>query len=270
MIVGIFFGTAIGVVLGLTGAGGGILAVPALVLGLGFSMTEATPVALMAVGCAAMLGAIDGLRKGLVRYKAALLMAALGALFSPLGVRIAHQVSERWLMTLFSAVMLIVAWRMANQANSHQQPNASPEYLEKNCMLNPATGKLRWNLKCCTTLATIGTVSGMFTGMLGVGGGFLIVPACRQFSNVSMHGIVATSLMVIALISGSAVAGALLHGVRIPLIGWTFIGAALIGMLLGRLAAPTLPARILQIGFASIATVVALILIGKTYFNGML
>src|SRR3546814_945555 len=80
-----FLGALIGLVMGMTGAGGGILAVPALVVGLGFSMTAATPVALMAVGISAMVGALDGLSKKIVRYKAAAQLAVLGSMLSHAG-----------------------------------------------------------------------------------------------------------------------------------------------------------------------------------------
>lgn len=266
MPLSLLLGMTVGFVLGLTGAGGGILAVPALVLGLGMSMTEATPVALIAVGTAAMLGCADGLRTGIVRYKAAMLMAAAGALFSPLGVVIAHRLSDEILMTLFSMVMLIVAFRMLRQAIPENSLSRNSAYLEKNCMLDPATGKLAWNLKCSSSLAAVGSVSGLFTGMLGIGGGFLIVPGFKRFSDVGMHGIVATSLMVIALISASAVVGAVASGVRISDMGWYFIIAAAIGMLAGRFASPHLPARLLQIGFAALAAIVAVSLMIRTAY----
>src|SRR3546814_10973953 len=63
------------------------------------------------------------------------------------------------------------------------------------------TGRFIWSLRTVTTLASIGAVSGLFTGMLGVGGGFIIVPALGYFSELRMHSIVATSLLVIALLS---------------------------------------------------------------------
>ena len=110
MLLASLFGVVMGLILGLTGAGGGILAVPALVLGLGWTMTQAAPVALFAVGSAAAVGAIDGLRHGLVRYRAALLIAALGAVFSPVGIYFAHQLPEKVLMILFSLLMVMVAW----------------------------------------------------------------------------------------------------------------------------------------------------------------
>ncbi len=262
----IVLGAIIGITLGLTGAGGGILAVPALVLGIGLSMTQATPIALMAVGTAALLGALDGLRKGLVRYKAALLMAAVGSLVSPLGMWIAHRVSATWLMTLFSLVMMLVAARMLQQARKDSRQQDPNTERQKPCTINPATRKLHWTWKSSSILATIGSVAGLFTGMLGVGGGFLIVPAFKHFSNISMHGIVATSLMVIALVSASSVMGALFLGAQVPAEGWYFIVAAAGGMLVGRRVAPALPEKWLQAGFASITLVVSLMLIGKTYF----
>jgi uncharacterized membrane protein YfcA len=75
MLISLILGALVGAVLGLTGAGGGILAVPALVVGFGWTMQQATPVALIAVAGSAAVGAIEGLRRGLVRYKAAVLMA---------------------------------------------------------------------------------------------------------------------------------------------------------------------------------------------------
>ena len=91
-------GTLVGLVLGLTGAGGGVLAVPALMLGLGMSLTDATPVSLVAVGAAASLGAAVGLRNRQVRYRAALLMSGLGILTAPIGVWLAHHLPQTCLL----------------------------------------------------------------------------------------------------------------------------------------------------------------------------
>ena len=267
MLLGAMFGTLIGIILGLTGAGGGILAIPALVIGLGWTMTQSTPVALLAVSAAAAVGAVDGLRKGLVRYRAAVLMALLGAAFSPLGVYVAHSLPNAVLISLFSAVMAIVAIRMARQACSNPPAPACDEQLwqHRNCMLNPQTGRLSWTLKCSTTLAVVGSVSGLLTGMLGVGGGFLIVPAFQQLSDIKMHGIVATSLMAIALISATAVAGALHAGAHITVTGGVFIAASVGGMLLGRMLSPRIPAKAIQLGFSMVCMVVACYLMLKTW-----
>src|SRR5690606_5295593 len=83
-----------GLILRLTGAGGGILAVPLLVFGLGLSVGAAAPVGLVAIAIAAGLGALLGLREGIVRYRAAMLVAAIGIAFAPLGLGLAHRLPE--------------------------------------------------------------------------------------------------------------------------------------------------------------------------------
>ena len=101
MSITLLLGLLLGAVLGLSGAGGGILAVPALVAGMGWSMQQAAPVALIAVAGSAALGALEGLRRGLVRYKAALLMACVGVPMTSLGVRVASMTSQHTLRVLF-------------------------------------------------------------------------------------------------------------------------------------------------------------------------
>ncbi|MDQ0655011.1 sulfite exporter TauE/SafE family protein [Pseudomonas cedrina] len=252
-------GLLMGLVMGLTGAGGGILGVPALVLGLGLSMTQAAPVSLLAVGAAAAVGTLDGLRHGLVRYRAALLIALLGGLFSPVGVFLAHQLPEAVLMGLFSALMVLVAWRMLRREKREAGPSdhGTASWAQKNCMLDQQTGRFAWTAKCSATLAALGALTGAVSGLLGVGGGFLIVPAFKQLTDVQMRGIVATSLMVISLLSLIGVAGAFHAGVRIEPLGWVFIGASVVGMLAGRRLGSVIPARTLQVGFASLCVIVA-------------
>jgi len=259
MLLATVLGILMGLVMGLTGAGGGILGVPALVLGLGLSMTQAAPVSLLAVGAAAAVGAVDGLRHGLVRYRAALLIAVLGGLFSPVGVFFAHQLPEYLLMGLFSALMVLVAWRMLQREKTEAGPSdhGAASWGQKNCMLNQQTGRLAWTAKCTATLAALGAVTGAVSGLLGVGGGFLIVPAFKQLTDVQMRGIVATSLMVISLISLIGVAGAFHAGVRIEPVGWMFIGASIVGMLAGRRLCALIPTRTLQVGFAGLCVLVA-------------
>ena len=91
MILELGLGLLIGLIMALTGAGGGILAVPLLVFGAQLSVAEAGPVGLVAVGIAAALGAALGLKTGIVRYRAALLMAGTGVLLSPLGILLARR-----------------------------------------------------------------------------------------------------------------------------------------------------------------------------------
>ena len=111
MLTSLVLGAIVGAVLGLTGAGGGILAVPALVVGLGWSMQQAAPVALLAVAGGAAIGAAEGCRRHLVRYRAAILMATVGMPFTSWGNRAAQALPQRTLLALFAAVMLLVAGR---------------------------------------------------------------------------------------------------------------------------------------------------------------
>lgn len=258
-------GLLIGVILGLTGAGGGILAVPALVIGLGLDMPTAAPVALIAVGLAALVGALDGLRKRQVRYKAALLMAGTGALCSGLGVRLAHLLPDALLLVLFASVMLAVGTRLAVEAlapKSADQPARS-----KPCRINPASGHLIWTPRCALTLATIGAATGVCAGMLGVGGGFIVVPAFKRFTDIPIHNIVATSLLLIALISLSAATGGLLHGAVVPASAWVFVVATVIGMVAGRGMAGRINARKLQLTFAGLTLAVSGVLLARTWLT---
>lgn len=262
MISGVL-GFIVGSTLGLTGAGGGILAVPALVLGVGLSMTAAAPIALIAVGLAAFTGAIDGLRRHMVRYKAALIMSVTGGLVSPLGLSLAKQLPEFWLKLLFVGVMLTVALRMFKQ---HLGRTKQPTQLlapAKPCMVSEQTGKFIWNARCFTYILSIGAFSGLLTGLLGVGGGFIIVPLLQRFTNLKIHSIVATSLMVIALISTITVFHALANASTLDPSTWPFVGFVIAGMISARLIAPRLAAATIQIGFAILCTVSAIVVLGN-------
>ncbi|MYN12131.1 TSUP family transporter [Pusillimonas sp. TS35] len=265
LILPVLLGAAIGMILGLTGAGGGILAVPALVMGLGMSLTQAAPIALIAVGAAAALGAADGLRRGLVRYKAAALMSVVGALTAPLGLAIAHRLPAFWLAVLFSFAMLAVAWRMFRQSLQAAHAHDAMADARKPCHISPQTGKFIWTGRAGVSISLIGAVSGLCTGMLGVGGGFIIVPALTALTDAPMRTIVPTSLMVIALVSSAAVLAALDRGVDFPPAAWWFIAATGAGMLLGRIVSGRIPACWVQRSFAIVCVVVAAVLVARAW-----
>lgn len=260
-------GILIGLSMGLTGAGGGILAVPALTMSLGLSLPQAAPIALSAVALAAAVGAVHGLRHGTVRYRAALLMAALGALTAPLGSLLAHRLPAWTLSLMFAAVMLLVAWRMFRQARSPSLSTTDDTLPAKPCQLSLSSGRFIWNRSTALTLSGIGAASGLLTGLLGVGGGFFIVPAMSHFSNAGMHSIIATSLMVIALIStASVMASASVGSLIFPAAAWWFTAAVVVGLIVGRQLTPFIPARVLQRGFAAVCALVAAAMIWQTFY----
>lgn len=252
MLILLLLGLWVGLVLGLTGAGGGILAVPALVFSRGWSVAEATPVALLAVTGSALVGAIEGCLRGIVRYRAASLMAAAGVLVTPLGIRAAHTLPGRALLVLFALTMLVVAWRLLQRAASASNPDAP-------CHIDPDTGRLIWTPATFLILAGIGAFTGFLTGLLGVGGGFVIVPALRKATDISMQGIVATSLLVITLVGGGGVVVSLLQGhVPAMYVALPFCMAAAAGMVAGRLLISQFQPQHIQRAFAALVMVVAL------------
>ncbi|WP_295485457.1 sulfite exporter TauE/SafE family protein [uncultured Pseudomonas sp.] len=267
-VLGAGLGAVIGAVLALTGAGGGILAVPLLVFGLGLSMVEAAPIGLLAVGLAAAVGAVLGLRQGRVRYRAALLIAVIGIACAPLGLVLAHRLPNGPLALVFSVVLVYAClriWRKAKRELAGESACAERQIMP--CVLNPLQGRLRWTLPCARALALTGAVSGVLSGLLGVGGGFVIIPALNRYTNLDMKSIVATSLAVIALVSAGSVVSASLGGVMHWQVGTPFAAGAVLGLLAARplaakLAGPRLQQLFAVVGIAAAVSLAAKVLLG--------
>ena len=261
MLASLIIGIVIGTVMGLTGAGGGILAVPALVATMGWSMQQSGPVAMIAVGCSAAIGALEGFRRGLVRYRAALLMALVGIPFTGAGNLLAQRLSQPVLMLLFAGVMLFAAWRMWHHSMQKHEAECI-DSARKAGQLHPETGRFVWTLPTLLLVGTIGALTGLMSGLLGVGGGFVIVPMLRRYTNVSMHGIVATSLFLIALVSCGTVGMAIWRGTELPYAFCLYFAAATgIGVLSGRFFSRHMPENRVQQGFALVLIFVAIALI---------
>lgn len=258
MLLAAALGTLVGLVLALTGAGGAILAVPLLIFALGWDVTAAAPVAALAVSAAATAGALLGLKAGIVRYRAALLMAAAGAAMAPLGLYLAGQLPPKPLALLFAAVLATVALRMFLQARREALGLASETLQDAAaCKLSSETGRFRWTALCTRALTQAGLFTGLLSGALGVGGGFVIVPALRRATDLPMQSIVATTLMVVALVSASTVATAALAGQLRVDTALPFTAGAVVAMLAGRPLASRLAGPRLQQGFAVFAGLVA-------------
>ncbi|MBZ4201523.1 MAG: sulfite exporter TauE/SafE family protein [Methylovulum sp.] len=273
LVLGLF----IGLVLAITGAGGAILSLPLLVFFLNLKMVDAAPISLMAITLSAGLAAALGLRAGIVRYKAATLLASFGVLFAPLGVLLAHQLPERVLVVLFSVVLLIVAIRSFQKfrtptlliGDDCEDPNGcdDDEKPEPACSVNPATSKLFWNAPCTKRLILTGSFSGFISGLLGVGGGFIIVPTLHSISNLESKMIVATSLAVISLVSlvsalSYAGNGNILWPIALP-----FVGATLVGMLLGRMLHSKISSHISVLIFGLLSVTIAVLMLAKTWLS---
>jgi len=253
-VISVALGLIVGLILALTGAGGTIIAVPLLMFTLHLDVAHAAPIALAAVFVAAATGTLLGLREGIVRYRAAGLMAAIGAPFAPLGVWLAHRIAPLPLNLLFIAVLLYVALRMFREHDG-DAPVSPP------CRRDPLSGRLHWTWRCFTHLGSAGATAGLLSGLLGVGGGFVIVPALRRTTDLTMQAIVASSLMTMTLVSATALAATAYAGHLDLRAAPAFAIATLAGMLLGRRIANRIDGRRLQQGFA---TILALIAVGMS------
>lgn len=262
MTVAIILGALVGVVMGLTGAGGGILAVPLLVFGLQLTVVQAGPIGLLAVGIAAAMGAIIGLKTGIVRYRAALLVAATGILLAPAGVWLGQRLDTRILSVLFAMVLLWVAYKSFRESKQDGQANSVGA--EPPCIRDMQSGRFVWTTKCAIRLAASGSIAGVLSGLLGVGGGFVMVPALQRYTDLAMQSVVATSLAVIALISIAGVATSVSGGHFSAAIGAPFAAGAIAGMLLGGALSSRLSPSYLKTAFAVICLIVAAGMIIKT------
>lgn len=268
----LLLGSIVGAVLGLTSAGGSVIAVPLLMLGLGWTLPQAVPVALLAVAVSALSGVFTATKRNLVCYRAAILMAALGLVSAPAGIWLAQWLPHMWLQLLFALVLVAVAIRMYLQATYSPADSsvvrASIDWQDSSpvCRFNPDTGKLAWSSPCAVVLALGGAVTGLMSGLIGVGGGFIIVPALRHLTQLSMHAAVGTSLMIISLISTAGFAGAVLQDIPVAWsVALPFVGGAIIGMAAGRSLAPFVAGPLLQKGFALLMILVSAALIAGLF-----
>ena len=266
-VLGLALGGIVGLILALSGAGGGILAVPLLVFGMHLTMKEAAPVGLIAVGVSAGIGAILGLKDKIVRYRAAALIGAVGMAFAPVGLWLAQRIPNAPLTIGFSFVLGLTAWRSYQNAVQSVQSAASgggeTEEHAPYCAMNKVSGRLNWTKPCARALALTGMVSGLLSGMLGAGGGFVIVPSLRRHSDIPAHSIFATSLAVVAMVSLSGVLAASFGGHVDWPIAAPFGAGAVIALLLGRLLAKRLKGNGQLKAFAAVSAIVAVMLFAK-------
>ena len=256
-------GALVGLLLALTGAGGGMLAVPLLVFALHLRVAEAAPIGLIAVGLAAAMSAALGLRDGIVRYRAALLMGGLAMVLAPVGVAAAQRVPNLPLTIAFAAVLALSAWRMWQRAVQALNASADAARATLPCVLDARDGRLVWTRPCAQALALTGVTAGLLSGLLGVGGGFVIVPALTRFTELSARSVVATSLAVMALASIGGVGAAAWHGAIAWDIALPFAVGSVAASLLARLVAGRVSGPRLQQAFAVISAGVAVSLLAR-------
>jgi uncharacterized membrane protein YfcA len=262
------FGAAVGLSLGLTGGGGAIFAVPLLVYGLGIPPREAVGVSLAAVGATALVGFLHRWKLGQVEIRTGLIFAGAGMLGAPLGTWIAGWLSEPLLLALFAGLMVIVAlrlWRQASRPVATNDSGLDSGDADRPTCRRDAGGALILTSHCAVLLLVVGILTGALSGLFGVGGGFVIVPALVMFSGMSIHRAVGTSLMVIALVSVSGVASQLWSGRAISTgVTLLFVAGGVAGLFLGQQIGRGLSGPALQKVFAIAILMVAAFVIVRS------
>lgn len=254
MILAIVLGLVIGLALGALGGGGSILAVPVLANVAGMSAGAATATSLVAVGAAAAVGAVGHARAGHVRWNAAgafVLTAVPGAW---LGAEINGRVDGDVLLLAFSGLILVAAHRMVTACPSCTRVGEE-EAIEAS-EADPGVPATPSALVAGGKVLAAGTVVGFLTGLFGVGGGFVIVPALTLALGLSMPYAIGTSLVVIV---GNAAVALGFRGV--DAVDWDvaipFTATMLVGSLTGALVAHRLPAQRSLQAFATLLVLVA-------------
>lgn len=235
---------AVGVVLGTMGSGGSIVMVPVLVYVAGMAPGDAVVVSLVVVGGTSLVAAWLRLRAGQFHWRAVRFLSLTGIGGALLGAQGTHLVAPQVLMLLFAALMLAVGTTMVRGRGEREHvPTCRPVL----CM-------------------TIGAVIGVLTGFLGVGGGFMIVPALVFLAGIETAAAIGASLAIIAL---NSLGGLLGHLEAVPALWPAALGyllAAVAGMLAGARLGIRLPERTLQRGFGIMVIAVGAAIAATTLY----
>lgn len=237
LLLGLLLGVVVGSSLGIIGAGGAILAVPGLVAVLGLDAKIATTASTIIVGSAAAAGFIQRIKTRALDFKIGITFSLLGVGGTFLGTYLLQFLSDTFILVLFSLLMFGAALGMWRKGVA-ERPAAKPEW---------------W----LVILSASGV--GLATGLLGIGGGFLIVPALVLFLKVPTKIAAGTSLVAITL---NSIVTFLLRSEYWSQMPWTPVlafafSAVLASFVTARFAEKFEPKQ-LQRGFATLIVIVAI------------
>lgn len=225
-------GLATGVLSGLFGVGGGVISQPGMRL-LGVEPLVAIGTALPAIIPGAASGTYRYSREGLIRWRAVAATVPVGLVAAAAGGFLAEEVpGEGHLLQLATACLLgFSAWRMARQPD---RPAIRHEPLAESDAPEAPTGAEQPpgpgpEGATTGTFAAIGATSGLLSGLLGIGGGVLMVPAFAHFARMPVKTAVATSL---ACVGAFAVPGTITHAVE-DHVAWGIAAALVVGVVPG-------------------------------------
>ena len=241
--LGYLFAALIGLALGILGGGGSILTVPVFVYVLGYDPKLAITMSLPVVGTTALVGVVSHWRAGNVRLQTAGIFGAVAMAGSFAGARASVLVSGTTQLLILGVAMVVAAASMLRNASRDESE------IPDNPSLYPPL------------LLGVGLGVGVLTGLVGIGGGFLIVPALVVLGHVPIKSAVGTSLLVIAMNSLSGYLGH--HGYEV--VPWgvvaSFTGVAILGILAGTALVPHISTRQLKRAFALLLVIIGALIL---------
>lgn len=233
--LGLALALVVGLVLGLLGGGGSILALPIFLYVFHVPTKSAVAMSLAVVGMSAAVGFVSHWRQGTVHMRIALPFGALAMIGAFATARIAHQVPAQVQLTLF--VIFAGAAALLMLRDGMRAPASAPESSVANVRFTPL-------------LAVQAVAVGVLTSLIGAGGGFVIVPALVLLARVPVRAAVGSSLFIIMVNGLSGFIGY----IGIVPIHWRlaaeFTGVAAVGAIIGTRLAPRVPQRRIKQGFA--------------------
>jgi len=246
-------GLLTGLLLGIFGSGGSIITTPALLYLLDVEPKSAIAMSLGIVAVTATITALQHWRWGNVNLKITAVFGAFGVIGTYGGALLGVITPVVIQLTIFALVMYAAAYKMLKPKHKSVGEDVVTDISEND------SGKLDY-----THIAIHGITVGILTGVVGVGGGFLIVPALVLLSGLSMKHAVGTSLSIVALKSFAGFAG-YAGAVEIDYVLMAyFTGVAIVGSVLGSMISHRLPSALLQRGFGTFLVFVASYILFKS------
>lgn len=258
-LLGLLLGAGLGLIFSGVGAGGGSLAVPVMLLAFHQPLAQATGSALAVVFGTAAVSLFFHARKGNVDWRMGLGFGAAAMACAPLGGVLHRYTPDRVTLGLFCAVLAVVAVRMWRPPDASAQPRGQLSPPLSRGPLSVASAPLgRLRKFAWAPALALGAATGVLTGLLGVGGGFVVVPALTTLLGVPMRTAVGTSA---AIVCASSLSGAVTYAASGALAWPSLITVgvgALFGAAVGVPLSHRLPEVALRRAFSAIAILVCL------------
>ena len=251
----------IGISLGLIGGGGSILAVPVLVYVMAVPAKSAIAMSLVVVGVVSLIGVIPHWQQGNVNFKTAALFTPTAMLGAYIGARIASLplITPTIQLLSFAVMMLIAAFLMIRKGTSKADDEpvltSDSEHLDQYQLL---------------AISAEGLGVGLLTGFVGIGGGFMIIPALVLLGKTPMKEAVGTSLIIIAFKSVAGFLGYLGHVSMDWNLMMSFTVAASLGTILGAYLTNFVDSKQLEKVFGSFVAAVAIFILMQVYGSGLM